>query len=31
MKAELKSIGAFGGMHYDFFTGAIGRSSMVCG
>lgn len=31
MKTELENIGACGGMHYDFFTGAIGRSSMLCG
>jgi len=31
MKTELKNIGACGGMHYDFFTATIGRSSMLCG
>ena len=25
MKTELKNIGACGGMHYDFFTGANGH------
>lgn len=31
MKTELENIGTCGGMHYDFFTGAIGQSSMLCG
>lgn len=31
MKTELKNIGAWGRMHYDFFTGAIEQSPMLCG